>query len=70
MYTCTPSHRLMRSWQSCPRRVNAGNKNTPSTHHPRRQNVITSMVGLDNGHIRKKSHQRYIVGNAEGEEEE
>ena len=32
----------------CPRRVNAGNKNTPSTHHPRRQNV--------NGWIEKGSH--------------
>ena len=31
---------------SCPRRVNAGNKNTPSLHHPQRQNVTTSMVGL------------------------
>ena len=28
------------------RRVNAGNKNTPSTHHPRRRNVTTLMVGL------------------------
>ena len=28
-----------------PRRVNAGNKNTPSTHHPRRRNVTTLMVG-------------------------
>ena len=35
------------------RRVNAGNKNTPSTHHPRRRNVTTLMVGLKNGHIRK-----------------
>ena len=27
-------------------RVNAGNKNTPSTHHPRKRNVTTLMVGL------------------------
>ena len=27
-------------------RVNAGNKNTPSMHHPRRQNVTTLIVGL------------------------
>ena len=33
--------------------MNAGNKNTPSMHHPRRWNVTTSMVGLRNGHICK-----------------
>ena len=34
--------------------MGAGNKNTPSTHHPRRQDVATSMTGLKkkNGHIR------------------
>ena len=53
MHTCISSHGLKRSWRSCPRWVNAGNKNTPSTHHPRRQNVTTLMVGLKNGHIRK-----------------
>ena len=26
--------------------LNAGNKNTPSMHHPRRLNVTNSMVGL------------------------
>ena len=31
---------------SCPRRVNTGNKNTPGVHHPRRRNLTTSMVGL------------------------
>ena len=36
----------------CPRRVNAGNKNTPSTHHPRRRNVTTLMLELKNGQIR------------------
>ena len=41
MYTCIPLHGLKRSWHSCPRRVNAGKKNTPSMHHPRRRNVIT-----------------------------
>ena len=44
MYACSSSHGLKRSWRSCPRRVNAGNKNTPSTHHPRRRNVTTLMV--------------------------
>ena len=34
------------------RRMNAGNKNTPSTHHPRRRNVTTLMVGLK----KKRSH--------------
>ena len=46
MHTCIPSHGLQRSWRLCPRWVNAGNKNTPSVHHPRRWNGTTSMVGL------------------------
>ena len=50
LHTCISSHGLKRS---CPRRVNDGNKNTPNTHHPRRGNVTTLMVGLKNGHIRK-----------------
>ena len=65
MHTCISSHGLKRSWRSCPRRVNAGNKNTPSTHHPRRRNVTTLMVGLKNGHIRKNlsgEPQRYSWG--------
>ena len=42
-------------------------KNTPSTHHPRRRNVTTLMVGLKNGHIRKNltqsgEPQRYSWG--------
>ena len=48
MHTCIPSR---------PRRVNAGNKNTPSMHHPRRQNVTTSMVGLKSGDILKNLTQ-------------
>ena len=35
----------------CPRQVNAGNKNTPSMHHPQRWNVTSSMIGL-----KKHSH--------------
>ena len=69
MHTCISSHGLKRSWRSCPRRVNADNKNTPSKHHPRRRNVTTLMVGLKkkNGHIRKISPksgepQRYCWG--------
>ena len=69
MYTWIPWHGLKRSWRSCPRRVNAGNKNTPSLH----QNVTTSMVGLKSGHIRKNLTQngepRDVAGNAEEEEE-
>ena len=42
---------------SCPRWVNASNKNTPSMHHPGRWNVTTSMVGLENGHIHKNLTQ-------------
>ena len=42
--------------------------------YPRRQNVTTSMVGLKNSHVRKKSHQkmvnpRDIAGNAEETED-
>ena len=39
--------------------LNAGNNNTPSTHHPRRRNVTTLMVGLKNGHIRKNLTQKW-----------
>ena len=62
------SHGLKRSWRSCPRQVNAGNKNTPSTHHPRRRNVTTLTVGLKKtvtyAKISPKSGepQRYIWG--------
>ena len=60
-------HGLTRSCQSCPRWMNASNKNTPSMHHPWRQNVTTSMVALKNGHIRKNltkngEPQRYSWG--------
>ena len=70
VHTCISSHGLKRSWHSCPRRVNAGNKNTPSTRHPWRQNVTTLMVGSKNGHIRKNLTQKWWtpeiqLGNAE-----
>ena len=59
MHTCIPSHRLKRSWQSCPKRVSAGNKNTPSTHHPRIWNVTASMVGLKKKRsLTQKSHPK------------
>ena len=57
MHTCIPLHTLKRSWHSCPWWMNAGNKNTPSMHHPRRQNATTSMVWLKNGHISKNITQ-------------
>ena len=57
MNTCTPLHILRRSLHSCPRRVSAGNKNTPCRHNPRRRNVATSMLGLKNGHIHKNLTQ-------------
>ena len=60
MHTCISSHGLKRSWRSCPRRVNAGNKNTPSTHHPRRQNVTTLMVGLKKRSHTQKSHPKVV----------
>ena len=56
MHTCIASHGLKRSSRSCPRRVNASKKNTPSTHHPRRRNVTTLNGCIKkNGHIRKIS---------------
>ena len=58
MHTCISSHGLERSWRSCPRRVNADNKNTPSTHHPRRRNV-TGWIKKTTGHIRKNLTQKW-----------
>ena len=60
MHTCISSHGLKRSWRSCPRRVNAGNKNTPSTHHPQRRNVTTLMVGLKKRSHTQKSHPKVV----------
>ena len=41
-----------------PRQVNASNKNTPSMHHPQRQNVTTPKVGLKKtSHIHKNLTQ-------------
>ena len=57
MHTWISSHRFKRSWHSYNRWVNAGNKNTPSMHHPWRWNVTTSVVGLKNVHIRKNLTQ-------------
>ena len=76
MHTYVLSHGLKTFWRSCPRRVNAGNKNTPSMHHPRRRNVTTSMVGLKDSHTHthkispKMVTLRDIAGDAEEEEEE
>ena len=55
MHTCILSHRLTRSWRLCPRRVNAGNKITPSMHHPQSWNVTTSVVGF---FLKKRSHMQ------------
>ena len=52
-----PLHRLQRSWHSCPRRVNVGNKNKPSMHHPQRWNVTALMIGLKTSHICKNFTQ-------------
>ena len=58
----------------CPRQVNVCNKNTPSMHSPRRQNVTTSVAGLKTDtHAKippKLVNPRYIAGNAEKEEDE
>ena len=61
MHTCISSHGLKRSWRSCPRRVNAGNKNTPSTHHPRIRDVTTLMVGLKKRSHTQKSHPKVVI---------
>ena len=59
-----------------PRRANADNKNTPSTHHPRRRNVTTLMVGLKKtvtyAKISPKSGepQRYSWGTQKKKKEE
>ena len=37
--------------------MKASNRNTPSMHHPQRQNGSTSMVVLKNGHIPKNLTQ-------------
>ena len=76
---CTHMHFIARTQKiltfMCPRRINAGNKNTPSMHHPRRRNVATLMVGLKNSHICKNLTQKWWtpeiqLGNAEEEEED
>ena len=69
MHTCIPSHRLKRSWHSCP--WSAGNLNIPSMHHPQRQILNASMVGLKTVTYAKISPQmvspRDIAGNSEEE---
>ena len=74
MHTCIPSQGLKRSWHSCPRQVTAGNKNTPSMHHPQRRNVTIAMVGLKTVTCAKISpkmvNPRDVAGNTEEEEEE
>ena len=47
---------------TCPRWVNAGNKNTPSMHHPQRRNVTTSIVGF-----KTRSHNYAKVSPKNGE---
>ena len=60
MHTCISSQGLKRSWCLCPRWVNAGNKNTPSMHHPWRRNVTTLMVGLKKRSHTQKSHPKAV----------
>ena len=52
MHTCISSHGLKRSWRSCPRRVNAGNKNTPSQHAPSTKTECDYL----NDWVKKRSH--------------
>ena len=40
--------------------MNVGNKNTPSTHHPRKRNVTTLMVGLKKRSHTQKSHPKVV----------
>ena len=69
MHTYSPSHGFKRSRHSCPRRVNAGNKNTPSIHHPPRRNVTPSMVGLKMVTYEKVSPKMAIPRNIAGDVE-
>ena len=64
VHTCIQSQGLKRPWHSCPRWVNAGNKNTPSIHHPRKRNVTTSMVGLKKTPP-KRLHTQNLTQNGE-----
>ena len=54
---CAHVHSIARTRTDCPRQVIAGNKNTPSMHHPPRRNVTTSVAGFKNGHIGKNLTQ-------------
>ena len=58
MHTCIPSHGPKRSWHSYPRRVNAGNKNTPSMQHA--SSTKTEYDYL-NGCIKKKQKKTKTV---------
>ena len=51
MHTCISSNGLKRSWRSCPRRVNAGNKKHT-------QHALSTKTECDylNGWIKKRSH--------------
>ena len=70
MCTCIPSHGLKKSLHSCPRGMNAGNKNTPSVLHPRRRNVTTSMVGFKTVTCAKMSPKMVNPRDSAGDAEE
>ena len=53
------AHLHFKRWHSWSRRVNAGNKNTPSMHHSRRRNVTTSIVGLKKRSLTQNSHPKW-----------
>ena len=57
--TCIPSHRLKRSRHSCPRQVNAGNKNTQ--HAPSTKTECDYL----NGWIKKWSNTKNLTQNGE-----
>ena len=67
MHSITQTLKILTFMHSCLRRMNAGNKDIPSMHHPQRWNVTTSMVGLKNGHMHKNLTQNG-EGNAEKKE--
>ena len=67
MHTCIPSHRLKRSWHSCPRQVNAGDKK--HTQHETSMKMECDYLNgwIKNSHIRKISPKMVSPRDAAGE---
>ena len=57
---CAHMHFITRTQKILTFSMNAGNKNTPSTHHARRRNMTTLMVGLKKRSHTQKSHPKVV----------